>query len=135
MQKKLWRAAKDDYVDTGSSFAESRSAAEIYLDNAGFGGSTLYKTSIRVEEDQILDLTGVSVGYVARRFGMQHPGAIGLDEWLPRSPALQDALRQAGFLWVLVPESFPAGETTWIWVGNFDDPEPQLEQARRRQAR
>jgi hypothetical protein len=127
LKKTLWRAANDDYVDTGYSFAEKRSIAEAYLDNPGFGGANIYRAKIEVDDELVLDLTEKSVGQVAKMLGVQHPGAIGLDEWLPRSPRVLDALREAGSLWVLVAESFPIETTTWIWIGTGADDEPELE--------
>ena len=127
MKKTLWRAANDDYVDTGYSFAETRDVAEAYLDNPGFGGAQLFRTRLSVEPDQILDWTGMTLRRAARAVGLSDPGAIGLDEWLPRTPAALDALREQGFLWVLVAESFPYDTTTWIWLGTSDDEEPELE--------
>lgn len=127
MKKTLWRAANDDYVDTGYSFAERRSIAEAYLDNPGFGGANIYRARCEIIEDQVLDLTDSSVDDVVRLFDIQHPGAIGLDEWLPRTPRVLDGLREKGNLWVIVAESFPPNTTTWIWVGTGADDEPVLE--------
>jgi hypothetical protein len=79
--------ADDDYVDTGYSFAEKRSVAETYLDNPGFGGRNLYRAVIEYDEEKVLDWTDTTVGQAARFVGMSHPGAIGLDEWLPRYAA------------------------------------------------
>lgn len=126
---KLWRAANDDYVDTGYSFAEKRSTAEAYLDNPGFGGANIYRADVEIDDDQVLDFTGKSMDEVAEELGVQHPGAIGVDEWIPRSPKIMDALREAGALWVKVDESFPPDTVTWIWVGTGLDDEPELELA------
>lgn len=128
MKKTLFRAAKDDYVDTGYSFATSRETAEAYLDNPGFGGDTVYRARITYEESELVDLTGVSVGELAQALGMGHPGAIGVDEWIPRTPKVLDALRDMGFLWALVLESFPEETTTWIWCGTGADDEPELDE-------
>jgi hypothetical protein len=128
MKKTLFRAAKDDYVDTGYSFATSRATAESYLDNPGFGGAKLYRTRITYGESEFIDLTGVSVSELAKELGMGHPGAIGVDEWIPRTPKVLDALRDMGFLWALVLESFPEETTTWIWCGTGADNEPELEE-------
>lgn len=126
MQKTLWRAAQDDYVDTGYSFAESRQTAEAYLDNPGFGGARIYIATIETEDDQVIDLTDKDTGDVADMLDVQHPGAIGLDEWLPRSPRVLDSLRERGYLWARVAESYPAESTTWIWLGTGADDEPEL---------
>lgn len=124
---KLWRVANDDYVDTGYSFAETRAIAEAYLDNPGFGGANIYRAAVEVDDDQVLDLTGKSMSEVADELGEPDPGAIGVDEWIPRSPKVMDALREAGALWVKVDESFPEETVTWIWIGTGADDEPELE--------
>lgn len=131
MKKTLWRAAQDDYVDTGYSFAESREDAEAYLDNPGFGGAHLYRTRVELPEGTVVDLTSKTVRQITRSFGLSDPGAIGLDEWLPRTPNALDALRAKGFLWALVTESYPADSTTWIWLGAGADDEPVLEEVPR----
>lgn len=128
MKITLYRAAKDDYVDTGYSFATEKSIAEAYLDNPGFGGSNLYRTKISATDEQIIDLTDASTEELAERFDVSDPGAIGVDEWLPRDPELLAAIRADGFLWAIVHESFPEETNTWIWCGTFEDGEPQLKQ-------
>jgi hypothetical protein len=130
---RLYRAAADDYVDTGYSFAETRESAEAYLDNPGFGGPNLYRADVHPNADELLDLTDpdLTVRRVARRLGFTDPGAIGIDEWIPRDPDVLAAIRARGFLWALVTESFPASTVTWIWCGTFDDDEPVLKKIRR----
>lgn len=130
--KTLWRAASDDYISQGYSFAAEREVAELYLDNPGFGGDKLYKAVVKFEESQVIDLTDASASEVADRLDMRVPGAIGLDEWLPREDDAIEKLRAAGFLWALVAESYPAGSTTWIWLGTFYDDEPALKLALKR---
>ena len=123
---KLYRAAKDDYVDTGYSFAETLDAAREYLNNPGFGGARLFVSDVKVKKSQVLDLTGMDTTEVAETLGVSDPGAIGVDEWLPRDPEILDVIRGRGFRWAKVDESFPSGTTTWIWTGTFDDDEPEL---------
>lgn len=122
MRKTLWRAANDDFVRQGTAFAEERAVAELYLDNPGYGGSTLWKARVSVPEEAVLDLRGVSVRELTRRLGVHNPGAIGLDEWLPQAVRVLDLLAEQGVEWVLVDESYPAGATTWIFVGG-EEPE------------
>ena len=126
MKKTLWRAANDDYVSQGYSFAESREIAELYLDNPGFGGDKLWQAVAQFKRSQVIDLTDADTAEVAARLDMEDPGAIGLDEWLPRDQDAIDKLREEGFLWVLVRESYPEKATTWIWIGTFYDDEPEL---------
>jgi hypothetical protein len=129
MKRTLYRAADEDYVDTGYSFAETRSIAEAYLDNPGFGGCVVFKARVDYRPDEVIDLTRTTVARAAKRVGHPDPGAIGIDEWLPRTPDALTALREQGFLWALVAESFPHDTTTWIWLGTGLDEEPELVEA------
>ena len=126
MRRILWRAANDDYVDTGYSFAEERKVAEVYLDNPGFGGDNLYRAKIEYHKDSVLDWTETTTGIAASILDMSDPGAIELDEWLPRTPQAMDKLHKIGYQWVKVSESYPRS-TTWIWIGDGSDDEPKLE--------
>jgi len=122
----LWRAADDDYIRDSASFAEDRDAAELYLDNPGFGGDTLYYAEVEI--DEYLDLTGEDAMEVLQaRLGSDHDfGAIGIDELVPRI-ALR--LRDAGVQWIKVNESYPQDSTTWIYVGGSLGDEPELVEA------
>ena len=127
MRKTLYRAANDDYVQSGISFAESSDVAQAYLDNPGFGGSSIFKTTISVKKSQIIDLREMDVDELAELVDMASPGAIGIDEWLPRTGRAIETLRESGKLWALVAESFPEDTTTWVWLGDVTDEEPELE--------
>lgn len=129
MVKQLWRAAKDDYVDTGYSFAESKGTARAYLENPGFGGALIFKAIVKVDPASVLDLRGWTLEQARELAGVpSSKGAIGVDEWLPREPGAQEAFRALGYLWALVSESFPEETTTWIWIGTGADEEPVLEE-------
>jgi hypothetical protein len=123
---RLYRAAGDDYVSQGFSFAECAKAAEAYLDNPGFGGRGLYTCEIDVSPESVFDATGMDVGELAAELGLGHPGAIGVDEWVPRTQRALDALEARGVRWVVVTESYPVGTRTWIYVSGD---EPVLEAA------
>jgi hypothetical protein len=122
----LWRAANDDHIGDSCSFAETREAAEAYLDNPGFGGDTLFTADVEVGD--YLDLTGDdAVEQLQAALGSDHDfGAIGIDELVPR---IADRLCEAGVQWVRVCESFPAETTTWIYVGGVAGEEPELVEA------
>jgi hypothetical protein len=125
MATTLWRAASDDYVSDSCSFAETREAAELYLDNPGFGGSTLYTAEVEIAE--YLDLTGDdAMELLQATLGSDHDfGAIGIDELVPR---VCHQLRDAGVQWVKVCESYPEDTTTWIYVGGGLGDEPTMEE-------
>lgn len=125
--KTLWRAANDDYVEQGTSFTPKRSVARLYLDNPGYGGGSLYKTSVDLAKQPALDMTGWSWSDVRKYLGVDVPSGIGIDAWLPRDPKMLDAIRTLGYLWARVDESYPEGTVTWIWCGNIDDDAPELE--------
>lgn len=122
----LWRAANDDFISDSASFAEDRDAAELYLDNPGFGGPVLYYADVEIGE--YLDLTGDdAMDVLLATLGSDHDfGAIGIDELVPRI-ALR--LRDAGVQWVKVNESYPQDSTTWIYVGGSLGDEPTLIEA------
>lgn len=123
----LWRAADDDYIGDSASFAETREAAEAYLDNPGFGGARLW--TAEVDAVDVLDLTDSSdpmAGLLAAIDSDHDYGAIGVDELAPRIAGL---LADAGYQWVRVLESYPADTVTWIYVGGVSGDEPELEPA------
>jgi ClpP class serine protease len=120
----LHRAADDDYATRGYSFAEEASTAEAYTKNEGFGGKKLFHSTVTLNEDQIFDARGMNAKELADAFDVSDPGAIGPDEWVPRSEDLLDALEAKGILFIRVDESFPEDTTTWIFSGPSDfDPE------------
>ena len=122
----LWRAANDDYISDSCSFAETRESAELYLDNPGFGGSTLYTAEVEIGE--YLDLTGSDAMEILQTtLGSDHDfGAIGIDELVPR---IASRLCEAGVQWVKVCESYPEDSITWIYVGGGLGDEPTLIEA------
>jgi len=123
---RLFRAADDDYIQQGTSFSEDIDAARAYIDNPGFGGRNVYHTVIAPLEREVLDLRGMSAKEAASRLGMKNPGAIGVDEWLPRTPSAFDKARELGYKWAIVDESYPVQSTTWQYLGKITDEEPNL---------
>lgn len=117
----LYRAAKDDIVTDCASFAETLETARLYADNPGFGGCNLYRCALDTDAVRVLDLTDEDdpTAAAAEAIGHDHPGSIGADEYVP---SISYQLRDAGYHWVRVCESYPADSITWIWVGG-DDPE------------
>lgn len=87
---------------------------------------TLYKTSIDLEKQPVLDMTGWTWAAVRKMLDVKTPSGVEIDEWLPRDPEMLDRCRALGYFWVEVDESHPRGEVTWIWCGNLDDDEPEL---------
>ena len=122
----LWRAANDDYISDSASFAECRESAELYLNNPGFGGPTLYFAEVEIID--YLDLTGSdAMNILQATLGSDHDfGAIGIDELVPR---IASRLCEAGVQWVKVCESYPEDSTTWIYVGGGLGDEPTLIEA------
>src|SRR5690606_12465119 len=108
--------------------AEERESAELYLDNPGYGGDTLWRATASVDDDRVLDLSDYSSGStagmeaLADATGLQLPCGIGLDEWIPQAC---EEIAAAGYDWVKVRESYPENSTTWIYVGG---PEPEMEE-------
>jgi hypothetical protein len=127
MRLTLWRAAADDYVPDAASFARNRADAEAYLDNPSFGGGVLFRTRVETDVGRVLNLYDerLPAAFLAAQFGLRHPGALGVEEWIPMDPAVQEALAAAGYDWVIVRDSFPPEAETWLWIGPFDR-EPEL---------
>lgn len=121
----LYRAAADDYISDTASFATDLENAKAYQDNPNFGGENLFKTKVSVEKSKVLDLASINHDKARRKMIKiigHDPGAIGIDEQVPRSG--QD-FQDAGYDWVIVPESYPEDTETWVWVGPSDR-EPRL---------
>jgi len=122
MKRLLWRAASDDSVNTGYSFAEERKVAEASV----FGSDKLYRASIEYHRDSVLDWTEITAKAAAAILDMSDPGPVGLYEWLPRTQQAMDKLNKIGYQWVKVSESYPRSKT-WVWIGDGLDNEPKLE--------
>lgn len=121
----LYRAADDDYLDEGCSFAEKKSTARAYLHNPGYGGGRVYRAKVRYEPEAVADLRGKSADEIAEELSLSPPGAIGADEYVTHSGSveLRRRLVHQGFQWALVDESFPPGTVTWVWLGEGEEPE------------
>lgn len=122
MKIKLYRAADDEDIVGNASFSTSKDAAKEYLNNPGFGGRKLFRTDVEINPSAFLDLADEAdpIAKVMQITGLPHPGAIGVDEWIPR---ISDRLEKAGIEWVKVNESFPPDTITYIYIsGN----EPEL---------
>lgn len=121
----LFRAANSATWSDCASFAETEETTRLYLDNPGFGGNRLWRTE--VEPANVLDLSSDqdAIQTLADLLGLQHPGAIGVDEWVPR---VCGQIQAAGYDWVRVQESYPQNTVTWVWVGPSER-EPELEEA------
>lgn len=118
---RLYRAADDDLIVGSASFSTSLDAARAYQDNPGFGGANLYVTDVEIDPKTVLDLYDEPepVARLADLLGVGHPGAIEADEWVPR---VSYDIRDLGYEWVRVCESYPTDTETWIFVGS-EDPE------------
>lgn len=123
----LWRAAEDDSISDSASFAAERGCAEAYLDNPGFGGSTLYRADVEIDDSRVLDLYDLGEDRGLERLREITPhcptGAIDVCEAVPR---ISYELRDAGYDWVRVRDNHPADCETWIFVGGLDA-EPEMD--------
>lgn len=133
----LWRAAKDDYLDTPCSFAARREDAEEYMRNRGYGGPRLYRVSIEAPApERVLDLVGLSttkaILAIVEACGWDpetdHPGAVGPEEWVMWQTTA-NALVERGYRWVRVTDSYPEGCETWTLLQDDDcDVEDAMEE-------
>jgi hypothetical protein len=87
---------------------------------------------VKASEDAVLNLYDERdpVGFLADKYDYGNPGAINIEEWIPRDPDLQTVLREDGYDWVVVRDSFPEGAETWLWIGPFSR-EPELKRSLR----
>lgn len=113
---RLYRAADDDYVSQGFSFAEDKTIAHEYTKNPGFGGRKVY--SIDVPRGKVLDLTDADdpfselskiVGSAVD--GENYGGYIA--RVVPTNSDIADALAAKGYDWIRLNDDFPAGAKTW----------------------
>lgn len=124
----LYRAAADDCLIGPSCFAPERKVAEAYRSNPGFGGANLYRAVVELDasSNEVLDLMEMSSARRLERLvsltGLSHPGAIGAEEWVMHD-RVADALVAEGYTWVRVPDSYPVGAETWVWLGSGEEPE------------
>lgn len=124
----LYRAAQDDYIQQTSCFAARKSDAKAYLDNPGFGGPILYKTTVLVEESRVLRLEGSS--RECKRSLLRH---LGVDAFMTvgdcvgsflgscSSGRYVDQLAES-YDWVVFTDSYPEDCETWMWLGG-EEPE------------
>jgi hypothetical protein len=126
MTRTLYRAADDDYLSDCASFAADQSDAEAYLDNPGFGGSTLWETTVDVADDQVLDIRSdrddAQVQAVLDAIdSAREPCGASVDSILAE-PRVVEALVARGYRWVRLTDSYPEGAETWTWLGAGDEP-------------
>lgn len=114
----LWRAADWDGVMEGNSFARDERDARAYLDNPGFGGASLYRAEVEVDESRVLDTRDMTEEQVAEIYG-HHVFGVDVCEWIPRLGARDLGER---YDWVIVTDNYPAGAECWQWIGG-DEPE------------
>ena len=126
----LYRASKYATLPADcASFAEDIETARAYLDNPGFGGALLLRTKVERDDDRILNLADEN--YPEERLADLCDVPLdtlmgGVETAIPASIELQECLREHGYDWVLVPESYPEDTVTWLWIGPWDR-EPELE--------
>lgn len=115
----LYRATDDDYPTQPTAFAAEIESAREYLDNPGFGGSTLYRTTVEVDADEVLDVRSerddAQLAALVRASGRAHPGAMTADMYAMQ-PSTVEGLVAAGYRWVRIIDTYPVGSETWIWL-------------------
>lgn len=114
---RLYRAADDADVRPGYSFAARREHAEAYLDNPGFGGRRLWRTSIKpkrvldlcVSVDEWHDLSDVLGRDIAPSRYQYHFARV-----ITADAAVIDSLAALGYDWACFRDDYPEGCTTWV---------------------
>ena len=111
----IYRAAKDDQVGVGCSFAGRRSDAEAYLDNPGFGGPTLYTCQIELADmidltespwDALSDAIGESVNPAHHQY--HFPSTV------TACDAICAKLAAKGYHWARIIDDYPEGCITYV---------------------
>ena len=114
----LWRAAADPYVSVQTSLAEERWCAEEYLGNGAFGGPTLYRAKVVIDDDRVLDLTGPRFwARLSKAIGRKlDPASYGYQEAqaVANDSDIAEELEAAGYHWVRFEDDFPDGCVTWL---------------------
>lgn len=131
--KSLYRASKDGIAKSGAHFTESRSDAEAYTDNPGFGGPNVFRYDVKMENP--LDLNQRSAGdlkglaeAVGDIRGLDAEGKYDLSqEWKASGygtvfSVLENARRVESELseahdWIKFIDDFPEGSMTWKYLG------------------
>ena len=110
----LYRAAGNDDVRVGYSFAARRVDAEAYLDNPGFGGETLYRC--RLDLADVIDLTAgwdalsEAIGEEVEPSRWQHHFA----STVTSSDKMCEKLAAAGYQWARIIDDYPEGCVTYV---------------------
>jgi hypothetical protein len=118
---KLYRAADTDILTGPTSFAADLDCARAYLDNPGFGGSTLYQVDVEPESvldltdesdqlDALVELTGIDMGSTTADHMLAHEHVVA-------------SLVELGYTWVRLTDTYPDDCETWTWLYSGDEPE------------
>lgn len=115
----FYRAADDDFVRVGTSFAETLEVAVAYRDNPGFGGARLWQ--VEVEPRRVLDLVDQddpwqSLSEAAGREIRPEQYQYHFARVLATDDSVCESLAAAGYDWVRYPEDFPADSVAWTPV-------------------
>lgn len=127
---RLFRAAKSADAARGAHFSPQRETAESYQDNPGFGGSKLH--AFDIDPDHVLDLSKMGSGRrafqeLASELEYEDPQeqaeiwrSAGLTHVFHVMENDSDARKKAEKLydWVSYEDDFPAGATTWRYLGD-----------------
>lgn len=117
----LYRAADYAEVRVGYSLTESKTVAEAYQSNPGFGGQNLYECT--VELTGVLDLTDSDDVWsdLSRAAGFEIDPDRFQDHFarvLPTSDDVCESLSNNGYHWVKFCDDFPEGAQTIIPVSS-----------------
>jgi len=113
--KTLYRAASDDNVSVGYSFAARRSHAEAYLDNPGFGGPTLYRCEVEI--DGLIDLTESPWETLSEALGSEVDPSrhqFHFPSTVTASDKIPEKLAALGYRWAKIIDDYPEGCVTYV---------------------
>ena len=127
----VYRACDEGYAGPEACYAESREAAEAYLDNPGFGGRHLWEVHL-AEGTKILDLTDRDwKSDLSEQLGMRDEwGYPDRDPWFGFAHAgearenildLDDELVELGFTHIRYVDDYPADCVTICRIAPGND--------------
>lgn len=110
----LYRAAENDSIMVGYSFAGRRQDAESYLDNPGFGGPILYRC--RVTLSGVIDLTAgwdalseaIGEEVIPAKWGYHFARTV------TASDVICERLASRGYQWAMIVDDYPEGCITYV---------------------
>ena len=123
----LYRAGDSDILTGATSFSADVDIAKAYLSNPGFGGKTIYKTKVKIDQSKLLDVSSnddeEQTNTLLEAAGIDHDYGNTTTDHLLADEDVIEALQDAGYEWIKLKDTFPEGAETYTWLYAGDEPE------------